>query len=134
VQTKFKLLIPAAALAVAVVSACAPPPPPPPPPPPTTSKPVPPPPAVCPTPATNTRLGPDSESPISSWGVDGAAYTTVTIGNVVYVGGLFHNAISPSGARVPRSNLAAFCVANGALVTGFVANFDASVYALTTDG
>ena len=38
---------------------------------------------------------------------------TVVIGGVAYVGGVFQNAISPTGARSARQNLAAFCLADG---------------------
>lgn len=140
---KTKALLPAGLLAAALVgAACAPPPAKPPVKPPvsgkppvtTTKPPVTPPPPSCPTPAANTNPGPDSQNPISSWGVDGTAYTSVVIGNVVYVGGSFSNAVAPNGTKVARSNLAAFCIANGTLDTSFVANFNGPVYALTTDG
>ena len=89
--------------------------------------------------------GPDSQNPISSWGIDGAGYSVVVIGGVAYVGGVFQNAISPAGVKVPRQNLAAFCLADGSLLTSFVANFNngprggsgfepGGVRALTTDG
>ncbi len=95
----------------------------------------PPPPPACPTPATNSTPGPDSQNPISSWGVDGTAYTAAVIGSVVYVGGSFTHAVSPTGAvGSVRTNLAAFCIATGALLNNFVANFDGAVWALTTDG
>jgi hypothetical protein len=89
--------------------------------------------------------GPDSQNPISSWGIDGAGYSAVVIGGVAYVGGVFQNAISPTGVKVPRQNLAAFCLADGSLLASFVANFNngprggsgfepGGVRALTTDG
>jgi len=89
--------------------------------------------------------GPDRQDPISSWGIDGAGYAAVVIGGVAYVGGVFQNAVSPSGAKVARQNLAAFCLADGSLLASFVANFNngprggsgfepGGVRALTTDG
>jgi hypothetical protein len=89
--------------------------------------------------------GPDRQDPIGSWGVDGAGYSVVVIGGVAYVGGVFQNAVSPTGAKVARQNLAAFCLADGSLLTSFVANFNngprggsgfepGGVRALTTDG
>jgi hypothetical protein len=137
VHIKTKALLPAGLLAAALVgAACAPPPGKPPVKPPvtTTKPPVTPPPPACPAPAANSKPGPDSENPISSWGVDGTAYTSVVIGSVVYVGGSFSNAVAPNGTKVARNNLAAFCIANGTLDTSFVANFNGPVYALTTDG
>ena len=68
--------------------------------------------------------GPDSQNPITAWGIDGAGYSVVVIGGVAYVGGVFQNAISPAGVKVPRQNLAAFCLADGSLLTSFVANFN----------
>jgi hypothetical protein len=137
VQTKIKALLPAGALAAVILAACTVPPPTKPPvKPPSTTKPPATTPAAppCPTPAANSTPGPDTKNPISSWGVDGLGYTSVVIGNIVYVGGSFTHAVSPSGAKIVRTNLAAFCVANGAPPTGWVANVDGPVYALTTDG
>jgi len=140
VHIKLKVLLPAGLMAAALVgAACAPPPKPPikvPPKPPvtTTKPPVTTPAPACPTPAANGNPGPDSQNPMSSWGVDGTGYTSVVIGNVVYVGGSFSNAVSPTGTKVARNDLAAFCLASGQLLNSFVANFDGPVYALTTDG
>jgi hypothetical protein len=87
--------------------------------------------------------GPDSQDPISSWGIDGRGLATAIIGNRVYVGGSFANAVSPTGATSAHANLAAFCLADGRLDTTFNANFAGSidpmnpttmVNALTTDG
>ena len=97
---KARVLGIAGVLAVAAVgTACGPPPPPPPPPPPTTS---PPPKPACPAAGTDATPGPNSSNPISSWGVNGTAYATVAIGDIVYVGGTFSQAVSPSGQRVNR--------------------------------
>ena len=144
---KARVLIPAGAVVAAILAtSCVqqPPPPqspPPPPPPPTTS--VNPPTPACPA-TPHSAAGPDSQNPISSWGVDDTAITTVVIGDVVYVGGTFKNAVSPTGQSVARANLAAFCLANGNLLNSFVANVAGTtqqssskpteVWALTTDG
>jgi hypothetical protein len=130
VSIKLLRALPAAATLLAGAAACAPPPPP--------SV------AVCP-PVPASTPGPDSQNPISSWGVDGEGYSAVVIGGIAYVGGVFQNAISPAGAKVARQNLAAFCLADGSLLTSFVANFNngprggsgfepGGVRALTTDG
>jgi hypothetical protein len=131
VSTKKLGAIPVAAIVLLGAAACAPP-----------SGPA----AVpaCP-PIPASAPGPDSQNPISSWGIDGAGYSAVVIGGVAYVGGVFQNAISPAGVKVPRQNLAAFCLADGSLLTSFVANFNngprggsgfepGGVRALTTDG
>jgi len=79
--------------------------------------------------------GPESQDPISSWGIDGRGLAAAVIGNRVYVGGSFGNAVSPGGAMSAHTNLAAFCLADGSLDTTFNANFvGGSVNALTTDG
>jgi hypothetical protein len=79
--------------------------------------------------------GPDTQNPIpNTWGVNGVGSAAAVIGNVVYVGGTFTAAVSPTGANTARTNLAAFCLANGALKTDFVANVNGPVNALTTDG
>ena len=139
------LVVGATAVAVVLLTACPPPPPPPPPPPSSTATTVGttvtiPQPKPCPAAPANTTPGPDSltESPMSSWGVGGVAngggFTATVLGNVVYVGGLFSQALPPSGAPVARSNLAAFCLANGQLLEAFVANVNGQVWALTNDG
>jgi PKD repeat protein len=55
--------------------------------------------------------------------VDGVVWSQVIIGNTVYVAGSFQNAISPSTDPVqtttPRSNLLAYNLTTGALVTSF---------------
>lgn len=124
-------LLPAGVLAAAIIgSACAPPPPPP-------QQPLPPPPPPgstgCAAPS-SVKAGPDSVDPIASWGVDGPAVATVVIGNVVYVGGTFNNAVSPTGQTAAHANLAAFCLADGSVLNTFNANFGGSVNALATDG
>ena len=134
---KARVLVPgaAAAAAMTLLVAC----PPPPPPGSTTTTTISDPiiitdPPACPS-TPPSAAGPDSPAPISSWGVDGTAIATAVIGDIVYVGGQFNNAISPAGATAPRTNLAAFCLADGKLLTTFVANLAGGpVKALATDG
>ena len=52
------------------------------------------------------KAGPRQPDPIASWGVDGIANAAVVIGNVVYVGGTFSNAVSPTGQTAAHANLA----------------------------
>ena len=144
---KARVLIPAGALIAAVVAAasCTPPPPPPPPPPPgsTTTPPTTQPAAACPATPTS-PAGPGSQDPISSWGVNGTAVSSVVIGDILYVGGTFSQAVPPNGAGKAHANLAAFCLANGNLLDTFVANLSGKAqmassstteaWALTTDG
>jgi len=77
--------------------------------------------------------------------VNNTAYTSVVIGDILYVGGTFSQAVSPTGQTAPRVDLAAFCLANGNLLTSFVANLSGTTqnggsgkptqaWALTTDG
>ena len=73
-------------------------------------------------------------APEASWGVDGPVLATAVAGNVVVVGGRFSTAVGPSGERVPRANLAAFSLRTGALLTGWRADTNSTVRALTTDG
>ena len=92
----------------------------------------------------HSAAGPDNQDPISSWGVNDTAVTTVVIGDVVYVGGTFTQAVAPNGQSASRANLAAFCLADGSLLASFVANVSGTapmspakpteVWALTTDG
>ena len=127
---KTRLLLPAGVLAAAIIgTACVPPP----------LRPRPPatnPPAAGCASAANGNPGPDSQDPIGgTWGVDGQALTSLILGDVVYVGGAFLNAVSPTGGTVPRHGLAAFCLADGSLVNGFAAHFDGGpVNALATNG
>ena len=73
-------------------------------------------------------------APVASWGVDGSVLATAVAGNVVIVGGHFSAAVGPDGERVPRANLAAFSLRTGALLTGWRADTNGAVRALTTDG
>jgi len=93
-----------------------------------------PPPATCPSAGTDGTPAPNSQNPISSWGINGTGYSVVAIGDIVYVGGTFSQAVSPTGQTAPRADLAAFCIKDGSLVSKFVANTNGQVWALTTDG
>jgi hypothetical protein len=73
-------------------------------------------------------------TPEPSWRVDGVVNATVIVGDVVVVGGTFANAVSPSGATLPRANLAAFSLSSGEPLTTWRADTDATVRALVTDG
>ncbi len=76
-----------------------------------------------------------SSVPVESWRVNGSGRAVLKIGNTVYVGGSFSEAISPNGSQsVGRSNLAAFDATTGALITSFRADTNASVNDLKTDG
>jgi hypothetical protein len=66
--------------------------------------------------------------------VNGTAYSVVAIGDIVYVGGTFSQAVAPNGQQVNRANLAAFCIKTGTLLSSFVGNTNNRVWALTTDG
>jgi Domain of unknown function (DUF5122) beta-propeller len=72
-----------------------------------------------------------SPTPARSWGVNGRVLASVVVGNQVIVGGTFTAAVSPSGATVPRAHLAAFDATTGELVTGFTADANYTVRALT---
>jgi len=48
--------------------------------------------------------------------VNDTAVATVVIGDVVYVGGTFTQAVAPNGQTAGRANLAAFCLADGSLL------------------
>ena len=66
--------------------------------------------------------------------MNGTAYATVAIGDIVYVGGSFTQAVAPNGQKVSRTNLAAFCIKTGALLSTFEGDTNNRVWALTTDG
>ena len=75
-----------------------------------------------------------SQVPQSSWRVDGIVRATAVVGDTVFVGGTFTRATSPSGQTAPRSNLAAFSLSTGALLTGWTADTNGAVQALESDG
>lgn len=73
--------------------------------------------------------------PLASWRLDGVGWATEIIGDTLYVGGSFTTVTSPDGSTsVPRSNLAAFDLATGALRPAFRADANGVVRALATDG
>ena len=73
--------------------------------------------------------------PLASWRTNGTGRAVLELGDVVYVGGSFTQVISPDGTqRVNRSNLAAFDVRTGALITSFVGDTDGRVDDLLFDG
>ena len=75
------------------------------------------------------------QTPVAAWRADGVGWATLVVGNVAYVGGDFPTVRSNNGATVvTRSNLAAFDLTTGALITTFTANTNGVVRALATDG
>ncbi len=72
--------------------------------------------------------------------IDGVVWTQIIAGNTVYAGGSFANARpagAPSGTQLtPRTNLLAYNLTTGALITTFVPNLNGQVKALaiSTDG
>jgi hypothetical protein len=77
---------------------------------------------------------PPSAPDAGTWGTNGRVWSIVRLGNTVYIGGTFTQAVAPNGAQTPRSNLMAIDATTGALVTGFAPNPNGTVYALATDG
>ena len=77
---------------------------------------------------------PYSDTPLRSWRTNGSGYAALVVGGTVYIGGTFGRVTSPSGTTVNRSNLAAFNLSTGALITSFTANVNGAVRALATDG
>lgn len=74
------------------------------------------------------------ETPERSWTVNGRVYAIEIVGDIVYVGGQFTTATSPTGSAFARRNLAAFRLGDGSLVTGWRADAGAVVRALDSDG
>ncbi len=72
--------------------------------------------------------------PQAGWSTNGIGRAVLIVGDTVYVGGSFSAAVPPSGASVARANVAAYDVETGALRTNFVANTNAQVRALASDG
>ena len=77
---------------------------------------------------------PFAATPTAGWRVNGNTFAVKVVGNRVYVGGTFTQAIAPNGTTRPRANLAAFDVATGALIEEFRADTNGSVRALVSDG
>ncbi|MGL5810631.1 MAG: PKD domain-containing protein [Nocardioides sp.] len=73
-------------------------------------------------------------TPDTSWRVDGPVYATKIVGDKVFLGGQFSNAVSPTGTSVSRKNLAAFSLTTGALLTTWSADATSIVRALESDG
>jgi hypothetical protein len=70
-----------------------------------------------------------------SWRLDGVGRSILKVGNTVYVGGSFTQAISPDGTqRVARRNLAAFDATTGTLIPSFRADADNAVHDMEIDG
>jgi hypothetical protein len=66
------------------------------------------------------------------WGVNGPVYAVAIVGDRVFVGGDFSAAVNRDGTTVRRSNLAAFSLASGRPVGGWVANASGPVFALAS--
>lgn len=74
-----------------------------------------------------------SDVPVGAWRVNGDTETIEIVGDVVYVGGTFTQAIAPNGTTRPRANLAAFNATTGALIEGFRADTNGTVRAIAGD-
>jgi hypothetical protein len=75
-----------------------------------------------------------SPSASPSWRVNGKVSATVVSGDTLVVGGSFTTATAPDGTTAPRANLAAFSMSTGALLTGWRADTDGKVLALSVTG
>ena len=71
--------------------------------------------------------------PEPTWMVDGPVYSSVVIGDTVYLGGRFSHALSSDGDRKPRNGLAAFSLSKGT-PTSWSPGTNGTVWALETDG
>ncbi len=60
-----------------------------------------------------------SNTPDHTWGVDGKVYSLAKSGNVMFVGGFFKKAITPSGSKVLVANLIAVDITTGAMISTF---------------
>ena len=77
---------------------------------------------------------PFEDTVVPAWGVNGVVRATAIVGDTVVVGGTFTRAVSPAGVSVNRTNLAAFSLSTGALLTDWRADTNGTVEALATDG
>jgi hypothetical protein len=73
--------------------------------------------------------------PLPTTQIDGVAWSQVVVGNTVYVAGKFQNA-RPAGAAAgtnltPRSNLLAYDIRTGALITTFAPKLNAQALSVT---
>lgn len=73
-------------------------------------------------------------SVVGSWSVDGRVMSTAIVGNKLVVGGTFTSAVAADGTTQPRSNLAAFDLATGALLPTFAGGTDGAVKAISYNG
>ncbi len=85
-------------------------------------------------PATASAAVPFTDTVVQSWGVNGTVRATAIAGDTVVVGGTFTAAVSPTGVRIDRRNLAAFSLSTGELLTDWRADTDNTVSALGTNG
>jgi len=73
-------------------------------------------------------------APVLSGGVDGQVFATLVVGSTVYVGGRFTHAETRDGSSVGRTNLAAFDLGSGALLTTWQADTNGIVRSLASSG
>ncbi len=73
-------------------------------------------------------------TPDPSWRLDGIVYATEVVGDTIFVGGQFSNALTTTGTTVPRKNLAAFSMSTGNLITSWQADATGIVRVLESDG
>jgi WD40 repeat protein len=72
--------------------------------------------------------------PTQSGGVDGQVYTTLVVGDTVYAGGSFTQAVTRAGTVTTRTNLAAFSLSTGAVLGSWQANVNGAVKSLASSG
>jgi hypothetical protein len=72
--------------------------------------------------------------PVLSGGVDGQVFATLVVGSTVYVGGRFTHALTREGDSVGRTNLAAFDLGSGALISTWQADANGIVRSLASSG
>lgn len=77
---------------------------------------------------------PPQGPPTLSGGVDGQVFATLVVGSTVYVGGRFTHAVARDGSSVGRTNLAAFDLGSGALLTTWQADANGIVRSLASAG
>lgn len=77
---------------------------------------------------------PPQGPPVRGGGVDGQVFATLVVGSTVYVGGRFTHAVTRDGSSVGRTNLAAFDLGSGALLTTWQANTNGIVRSLASSG
>jgi hypothetical protein len=77
---------------------------------------------------------PPDGPPVRGGGVDGQVFATLVVGGTVYVGGRFTHAVAQDGSSVGRTNLAAFDLGSGALLTTWRADANGMVRSLASSG